>query len=344
VLYSKGFNQEPVLGSKRVAIDAVNGLRRAGIDVLINVHPEDGDTIWVHNSWEALCWISFYNLPALVGPNVAFSPENLPRCSRLGTQNYNYLVPSQWVADIWAASLPGNFRTTIWPIGIAVVRNNRDAIYKNHTPIQVLVYFKNRSLEELSTVLSVLTAAGVESVVFRYGEYEESDFIGALKYVNFCVWLAGSESQGIAMLTALAMDVPVIVLDIRSMGGFNVDRLNPRSYRFTRYELRAYATSAPYFDSRCGETLTLERFTLPFVQSFISKLEDYTPRKFVTAELSMERSVTELIRILRDTETVSDMSSVKNIHHPYVKFQVLKNRFMDAYSRERVWRQLLAKI
>ena len=121
---------------------------------------------------------------------------------------------------------------------------------------------------------------------FKYGEYREDNYFKMLKTARWGVWVGEHESQGFAMQEALAMDVPLLVLNVASMRDENGCPGGPYCNIAANYTLAA--TSATSFDDNCGELVsTVQELQFRWM-SFISNVEarKYTPRMLMQKAVS----------------------------------------------------------
>jgi len=94
--------------------------------------------------------------------------------------------------------------------------------------------------------------------------------------------LTKTESQGFAYQEILSMDKPCFVID-----------KNIWDYYGEKFAVSA--SSVPYFDTTCGVVSTdIIKF-----ESFYSKLNEYTPRKYVLNNLTLVKQAEEYIKYLK---------------------------------------------
>jgi len=114
----------------------------------------------------------------------------------------------------------------------------------------------------------------------EYGSYTEEDLIALANSSRFCVTVTRTESQGIAYQEILSMNVPMYVID--------------KTIWDDMPDISFPATSAPYFDDRCGiKHLDLSRF-----DEFLSRLNEYSPREYILENLTLEKCASEYISLL----------------------------------------------
>ena len=113
-----------------------------------------------------------------------------------------------------------------------------------------------------------------------YGQYDETSFREAVRRCRFCVTITSTESQGIAYQEILSMGVPCYVVE--------------KTQWNDRPGISCLASSAPYFDSRCG----IKCPDLSFFDTFLSELEKYDPREYILDNLTLEKCASEYFSLL----------------------------------------------
>ena len=96
----------------------------------------------------------------------------------------------------------------------------------------------------------------------------------------FAILNTATESQGIAYQEILATGVPCYVIDKTVWN-------DQPGYNFP-------ATSAPYFDDRCG----IKHHNLSRLGEFLDKLSTFKPRDYIVDNLTLEKSASEYIKLL----------------------------------------------
>jgi hypothetical protein len=198
-----------------------------------------------------------------------------------------YIQPSPWVVELWKnIPLCNGIPIKDFSFGVDTQK------FINIKPIQerdnVIVYFKHREPNELVLMELFLQSKNINYRVFSYDQrYNENDYLSYLQNSKFMVCVDAHESQGFAIEEALSCDVPLFVWNINSMQkehGSNYPDIP--------------ATSIPYWDDCCGEFFyNWDELESKF-DTFISKINEYTPRKFILENLSIEKCEEKLIALL----------------------------------------------
>jgi hypothetical protein len=244
------------------------GLKRLGINVLVN---EIGDlTGCLHDNPQ----IMTHAPETLLGPNIFIRPADRPE---LVARYHNFLVPSAWVWDEYKKDLGPDKKIIVWPVGIDT---DRFCVQKTHKH-GCLLYFKNRSSEELATVQRMLGKFGQFYTLVIYGSYTEDNLLSCLGSCSYAVLLTHTESQGIGYMEILSTGTPCFVL--------NQDNWRGRP-----------ATSTPYFDGSCGFVSNLERDYEGDFRVFLGNLSSYSPRDYIFENHRLEISAEKYFEILKE--------------------------------------------
>jgi glycosyltransferase involved in cell wall biosynthesis len=198
-----------------------------------------------------------------------------------------YIHPSEWAANAWREL--GYARTVIdtWPVGID---SSTFEIYKQKqkNKTEVLFYYKCRDKNKIdgaTLIEEVLRCEGIKFKRFNYGSYDQKDYLNTLGESKYVVWYGRQESQGLALQEALSMGCPIIVVDVKTIG-----ENDGTGYQFTEKEALISATSAPYFDDRCGLKIS-DLNQLAYVVKFMERsFEKFKPNDYVAENLTIEVS------------------------------------------------------
>ena len=222
--------------------------------------------------------LSYRTLPvnAAMGPNLFVIPsDDNNACS---TYN-NFIVPCQWVKNKYNTfECMKNKNIYVWPVGI-----DCDMFYERPIPTEVscLIYFKNRDEAELKAVTDILNLIHIKYNIIRYGFYSEKEFINALSKSSFSIVLDNTESQGIAIMEMMSMNVPLFVLD-------------------KEYWNHYPATTVPYFDESCGRIYKgkVDDACLHRLSQFLENLNKFNPRSYILENHSLSKSAARYVEIL----------------------------------------------
>lgn len=321
-----------VSGPRKVFENACKGLELIGQRYVVNQKPSDFAWNWVHDSIEGLIEVAFRSIPAVIGPNIAVLPKDLPRF-RPRLKKCIYLHPSKWVTELWEGLGFTECPLVPWPVGIDM--NSFDLDRENVENNQVMVYYKERHPKLLVETLDILRKLKLEPNVILYGSYNEEMYRTAISKCLFGIWIGRQESQGIALQEALASGLPLIVVEAKSL----FDYYARNEYKFPTTLKTFRTTTAPYFDERCGIIINSTDELVDVIEDFILSINKYKPREYVHESLSLEVCAQKLVSIL---EQLSIENKCENNMQPkYASFDpslltkmVLKvNRAMWLFQR-----------
>ena len=113
-----------------------------------------------------------------------------------------------------------------------------------------IVYIKRRSNDLIHYTIDMLNQKGLKYKIFRYGSYNEYDYLSSLQKAKFMISLDAHESQGFALEEAMSCNVPLLVMNATSMYDEKSDGVNS-TYEYLKPK-KLIATSVPYWSDECG--------------------------------------------------------------------------------------------
>lgn len=206
-----------------------------------------------------------------VGPNLIVVPQEAGE-ALAAPEIDACIVPCAWAAALYEKEMPAlSQKLTLWPVGI-----DTDYWQPSFSDAQTRVVIYNKNEPALTdAVARHLDALTVPYTVIRYGDYTPETYRETLRHASGLIWLSASETEGLACLEALSMNVPVLAW---SPGIWTYD--SPVLKR----RFSAPATSVPYFSPRCGETFAApEEFPVAF-DRFWTQRAAYQPRAWLLSE------------------------------------------------------------
>ncbi|KKU59363.1 MAG: hypothetical protein UX81_C0010G0026 [Parcubacteria group bacterium GW2011_GWA2_47_12] len=220
--------------------------------------------------------------PAILGPSMYDHPSQNPALMQDSRFQY-YILTCEWLKKVFS-KVYGN-KCVLWNAGIST---NEWIDVKNHKKsIDVLIYDKIRWEREktaplfLEPVKEYLNKRGLSYFVLQYGNITHEAYRDLLSKSKSMIFLCEHETQGMAYQEALASNVPTLAWD----HGWWTDPVWPA---FSNTPIPA--SSVPLFSSNCGEKFRMiSRFPQVF-EKFWSKLDSYTPRRYIQEEVSFEKS------------------------------------------------------
>jgi hypothetical protein len=230
------------------------------------------DIMWILSEVSDLHWAVNYRQSSTVkelwaGPNLVVVPEE---GGAILTNQWidKIIVPCEWVYTLYNQTPGLKDKIIIWATGLDLdywTPNNR----RRDT---FLIYNKfNDALTE--KISSWIGGRGLKYELITYGQYCIEDYRSKLERAKGLIWLSKTESQGIALLEAMAMNVPVLCYE-----NYIWEYYSPELSRlFTCH----FASSAPYFSDECGIRFhDFEEFVKVF-DTFTIHLSNFTPRNYL---------------------------------------------------------------
>ena len=230
------------------------------------------EVAWVVNDTEDLKW-AVENRSRLrarqlwAGPNIVVVPQEAGGILTRSEID-RVIVPTKWVEDVYSNEHPPLARRiSIWPAAI-------DTDYWSPQDIPKLNWLLyNKYQDSLAAAIAkALETANEKFIQINYGQYPHAKYREVLKTAKGLIWLSGSESEGIALLEALSMNVPALIWDVGS-------------WKYQSPELKrafaAPATSAPYFSEECGVKFTAQPEFESAFKRFSANLSSFRPRDYI---------------------------------------------------------------
>ncbi len=193
------------------------GLTRLGIRFNENPLPEESARIvYVPGGPDSLGRAIRWRREGLVdrilaGPNIVDDPDRADRILQASEVDVA-IVASDWVRQFFAAVAPRlapKLRVCPTGVDIDVWRPSR-----GHRRVG-LVYLKNSDTHDPTAIMDALAEVGLAPAMVRYGRYSAGEYRAVLDQARLAVFLSASETQGIALAEAWAMDVPTLVWNPR---------------------------------------------------------------------------------------------------------------------------------
>ena len=304
-------------GPRKVVKNLLLGLKQINCPYVTNAALDAAPVLWIHDDPIALKAALELAKPPLIlaGPNVYTLPTELPPINT--SFPLVWLHPAPWVAKFWETFQSQKLRSVVWPVGIDTETFTPTRASKKDL---VIVYNKQRGVRDVDQVCEILSHLGVRFQVLTYGKYQEVEYQKLLREAKALVWVGRSESQGIALLEALSMNVPALVWDIERFGQWE----GSSQTAFSTAQLNfSPVTAAPYFNQTCGTKFTNPINLEEQLVKFLDNLQAFTPRLYIENNLSLKKQAEAFLEIfkldlgatenqLRDTTLLSNRSWQNN--------------------------------
>jgi hypothetical protein len=245
---------------------------------------DDGESLLI--SGNSIQPINFSKI--LYGPQIDL--EEIINKSNQVTTSIFVNVLSNWIKDICKKFVNNkncNFLTIPFPVDVEKFKPNKDKINNNF-----FIYFKHVEYYKLDIIKKITESLeNYNSRTFIYGEYQENDYLNYLQTCKFGIWIGSHESQGFALQECLSCDVPLFVLDVKSLKDeFYTPNYYPwRNRKISIDELEA--TSAPYFDEYCGILIKSYQNIDDEFRNFLENLNNYKPREYILKTLTINQFI-----------------------------------------------------
>ncbi len=214
----------------------------------------------------------------IAGPNVMNSPNqfNFLFASR---EVDICLVPSRWIQIAYEQDAPLlKGRVRCWYAGI----NEEHWVEKNEVKDTILIYWKTELSDFIRKVELILKKHEYKVHVLKYGTYTLQGYKNILDKSIFAVFISRSESQGIALAEAWAMNVPTFV--------WNPKALTYLGKKYTE------VSACPYLTDKTGKDWqTLNELDL-LISSFNKEM--FAPREWVLNNMTDKKSAGILLNII----------------------------------------------
>jgi hypothetical protein len=243
------------------------------------------------NNYDILYCMSNYVDPYSIPENIKiiYGPQLwvLPEEPMLGKFDENlkhrcvFNLLSSWVENYVREF--GEFIMPIsqFPIAVDTHKFKPEEVQKN---FDCIVYIKRRSNDLVNHCIDILDQKKLTYKIFRYGSYNEEEYLSTLQRSTFMLVLDAHESQGFALQEAMSCNVPLLVVDATSMYDEKCDGINS-VYDFLKPK-KLLATSVPYWSDECG--IKINELEIDNLSNSIDKIMSttYTPREYIIRTLS----------------------------------------------------------
>ena len=302
-------------GPRKVVANLLKGLDEIGYPYVVNAALNATDTLWIHDDRDAL--EAALTLPSthtiIAGPNIFTLPSEIP--SSVLAKNVLFIHPAKWVQEFWDRFSITKINSVVWPVG---VDTKTFAPIDSMTKDLVLVYNKQRPQSDVDALCKALEARGERFAVITYGNYKETEYQELLAEAKAVIWVGRSESQGIGLLEALSMNVPILLWDIKKFGDF----VGASQSNFSAEQLAfTPVTAAPYFDEHCGMRFIAQADLEPTLTTFLNSLSTFSPRSYIEAELSLAKQATAFVELFKINFNKTDSELKSPVLHSTKKWQ-----------------------
>lgn len=295
-ILSRSLGRRNISGPLKVVQNTIKGLKSLGVEISLNGDVRKYTINWVHDDLFAYAYAVYLQKPIIFGPNLVVSPNELPLKNKSVAKGSICLVPSPWVREAWINCLDHpEYEVISWAAGIDTDFFT-PTLSKNHEKF-ILIYFKNRKKSDLEILINNLDLRGYNYRIYEYGKYSEVEYQLSLKQAYFGIWFSGTESQGFAMMEAMATNLPILVVDCQKVSHNFLDGGLVAPPTFPSPFQRVEASSAPYFSSSCGIKINHLEDLDKGIEQMEKMLVGMNPRKYILDGFTLKDSAGKLVEI-----------------------------------------------
>jgi len=278
-------NTDAITGPSKVLNNTIKGLELIGYPYVVNAALNCTSRVWIQSGWDALPYVCKTTSRCVIGPNVALYPDDI---AQYDISKAIFLQPGPTAVKFWNIMGFNQCPLKYWPAGIDTEQfAPSDSVKKDI----VLVYHKQRDLNELQIILNTLANKRINFALIPYGAYYEEEYLSYLARARYVVWHGRHESQGIALQEAMACNVPIIVCDVTTIGQSQHSKV-----KYSEKVRNIGATAIPYFNDECGLSITSISKLDEVIDEMESTYKTFTPRNYVLQNLSLEKQAQELVK------------------------------------------------
>jgi len=272
-------------GPSSVTASLMRGLKEINYDFKLNPNLKeikDSDTLFVNESLEALKWSLDFktNNKIVAGPNLVVMPSD--NNSVICNDKINIILePSEWVKKLISSLKPEmDSKIKTWPAGVSIPKLNE--VEKKY----YLIYLKNIQDQKLiGDIKNKLNENKLPYKIIKYGNFKQEKYFEELEKSLGLIYLAKTESQGLALQEAWVRNVATMVLE-------------NNIFQHDSITFKDDGMAAPYLNEQTGLFFNPENFQ-ERLQEFIINLEKYTPREYVIGNLSDKVCAEKFLDIIK---------------------------------------------
>lgn len=197
-----------------------------------------------------------------------------------------YNVLSNWVKELYLEFVD-DFIVPMKELPFSIDTDKfKPALDSDSKEIDCILYIKHRSNRLIKNTIDLLNIKNIKYKVFKYGNYNEQEYLDSLNRSKFMLTLDAHESQGFALEEALSTGVPLLVVDATTMYEETNDGINPIYAIFKPKKL--CSTSVPYWSDECGIKITEPAELSDAIDKMMAHYKDFNPREYILRTLSDE--------------------------------------------------------
>ncbi|MFZ5953839.1 MAG: hypothetical protein ACOYT8_01925 [Candidatus Dependentiae bacterium] len=198
----------------------------------------------------------------------------------------HYLVPSEWTKIAYIEDEPSLAdHISIWPSGVDIHYWQPNLAPKQK---KALIYWKTESESFCKSIEDMVQAKGYMTTRITYGAYSQEQFKSELNECEFAIFVSRSESQGIALAEAWAMNVPTFVW-------------NPGEFFYAGKHYNP-VSSCPFLTDMQGRDWKTTSQLEKLIQAYQNNKFIFSPRDWVLKNMSDYASIECLLKIINQLQ------------------------------------------
>ena len=216
----------------------------------------------------------------LVGPNLVIRADEYGGiCGRPEVDVC--IVASEWVRVAFEEEVPSlKGRIEKWAAGV----DERFWSPSTKKRSKILLYWKTESEDFISQIEGVVRKFPFELIRVRYGTYRKEQYRDLLDQDVLAVFVSASETQGLALTEAWAMDVPTFV--------WNPEKLVDHGRVYSQ------VSSAPYLISLTGCFWKNTDELAGLLHKFMNNSFEFKPREYVLEHFTDQCAAQNMLNII----------------------------------------------
>lgn len=240
-----------------------------------------------HNEYQLICCPTYDQLvdidqypdkKFILGPFQQILPSNCFYQLKNQYRNAKCLVTCDWIRPFW-------LHPTI-PIETFCLGVDTDYYQPGSTRDQIIVYFNHPLYSIKSVIENGLREHNLNQYVFISSNQIKIDNAELLQSTKFMIIVSTENTFSSFIMQALSCDLPLLVWNIQTLQSIG------------QFKCLGIGTCVPYWDSTCGEQFTDQKQFGPTLTQFLSRLDQFQPRKYALQHLKLNIWQQKLVQIL----------------------------------------------
>ncbi len=227
----------------------------------------------------------------ILGPHISvFPPSSVINMSYTDKDKIVLNLLCDWNVKVWT-----DFGTTIPLVTLPfAVDINKFLPSSEENKQDIFIYYKQRDPQLFQTVLSMVKSKVKNNIhTIAYGFYNEDSYINILKKCRFGIWVGRHESQGFALQEALSSNIPLIVMDVKTMK----EEYN-NGFIYAHINKNLNATAIPWWSEKCGIVIYNVNELSLAIDTLENNISTYEPRRYIIDNLSPEKTFDNLTALV----------------------------------------------